>query len=137
MERELGYYWIFDGKNGYSIAQYLGDDEWVFTGSDMKFTTDPCWKVLNYLGCDGEKPTSELNTKALPLHGVVFSEDCDCVEDEVCGICFRKKGWKIVDNNLIRAGEAEVCSDIKHKPAHSTTGFCSICQCVALIPEQT
>jgi hypothetical protein len=31
----------------------------------------------------------------------------------------------------------KVCSNSEHKSAHSTTGFCSICQCVAHIHEQT
>ena len=47
MERELGYYWINDGDGGHSIAEYVGDNQWVFTGCSLKFETDPKWIIGN------------------------------------------------------------------------------------------
>ena len=47
MERELGYYWINDGDGGHSIAEYVGNNEWVFTGCSLKFETDSKWIIGN------------------------------------------------------------------------------------------
>jgi hypothetical protein len=47
MERKLGYYWINDGDGGYSIAEYVGDNQWVFAGCSSKFETDPEWIIGN------------------------------------------------------------------------------------------
>lgn len=52
---------------------------------------------------------SKTPTKALPLHDVSFSEDCECDNTEVCGLCFRKKGYEMIDNKLTLTGETEVC----------------------------
>jgi len=40
-------------------------------------------------------------------------------------------------NEPTRNESVEVCTNPDHKPAHSNTGYCSICKCVALIEYQT
>jgi hypothetical protein len=47
MERKIGYYWINDGDGNDTIAEYIGNDEWLFTGCSLKFSTDPKWVIGN------------------------------------------------------------------------------------------
>ena len=58
--------------------------------------------------CSMVKKSSE-NPSTASLPDVSFNKDCDCKNSEVCGLCFRKKGFEMIDNELKLTGEVEVC----------------------------
>ena len=47
MEREKGYYWIDDGCGKFEVGEYVGKNEWTFTGCSLKFTEDKEWIINN------------------------------------------------------------------------------------------
>lgn len=64
--------------------------------------------------------------KNLGIHGVSFNEDCECKNDEVCGLCFRKKGYEMIDNELKLTGEVEVCDKCEREFSY-TGEYRNIC----------
>jgi hypothetical protein len=103
--RIYGYYWVKINEK-WEPALWNSKKQWILIGFEKPALVDEVGELIMR---DGKKPTSEPDTQALPLNVVSFNEACECDNTEVCGICFRKKGYEIIDNELKFTGVEEVC----------------------------
>lgn len=78
--------------------------------------------------CGGERELDTESNCSIPV--VSFNEACECDNSEVCGLCFRKKGYEMIDNKLTLTGEMEVCDkcDEQFTYAGDYRNICFTCE---------